>query len=61
MDAPPAVDMLPPETCNSILNQMAIKYNCSLHLATIGTVLLIQNGGTNLSKKSLYISNANNR
>jgi hypothetical protein len=53
VDIPPAVDMLPEETCNSILNQMAIKNNCSLELATIGTVLLIQNGGTNLSKKSL--------
>jgi hypothetical protein len=53
VDIPQVMDTMSQENCENVLEKYANKNNCTTEEAVIAITLLVQNGGTNLSKKSL--------
>ena len=53
IDSPLNLDVMNPEDCSLIIKRYAEKNKCAPKLAAIAITLLVQNGGTNTSKKSL--------
>lgn len=53
IDVPPVIDTMSEENCEIVINKYATKNNCTPSQAAVAITLLVQNGGTNLSKKPI--------